>query len=194
MNNNNNKGGIKKNLVLRLQFDSFICLTWSTYRDLFSASRNRRSLRQENPISSLFVRGIRMISFFLMWNRTPTPSGDFAYARSPLLTVQRVRSCSSVCMSAGMPSIEWQRSEWIPLAELRASGCPHSGPERHGNGPALRGHSSCQPGQSLTLLGYHPGKVHWETTGPFWTVSNHLRTGAWWLSLGFFFLIQAKNI
>lgn len=41
------------------------------------------------------------------------------------------------------------------------SGCPHSGPECHGNSPALHGHSPCQPGQSLTLLGCHPGKVHW---------------------------------
>lgn len=60
------------------------------------------------------------------------------------------------------------------------SGCPHCRLKRHRNSPALHGHSTCQPGQSLTLLGYHPGKVHWEEKKklcghgnsihlPFWT-------------------------
>lgn len=75
------------------------------------------------------------------------------------------------------------------------SGCPHSGPECHGNSPALHGHSQCQPGQSLTLLGHHPGKVHWAKKNkklrgpgnsiqlPFWTViqcTDTVRTFTHW--------------
>ena len=32
----------------------------------------------------------------------------------------RIGICLSICISVGMPSIEWKWSEWIPLAELSA--------------------------------------------------------------------------
>lgn len=32
-------------------------------------------------------------------------------------TVYRIGICLAICISVGMPSIEWKWSEWIPLAE-----------------------------------------------------------------------------
>lgn len=58
-----------------------------------------------------------------------------------------------------MPSIQWKWSEWIPLAGLLQSGCHTADRTATEIAPTRHGSSACQPGQSLTLLGNHPGKV-----------------------------------
>lgn len=63
---------------------------------------------------------------------------------------------------------------------------PHGGPGCHRNRPTSHDSSACQPGQSLTLLGNHPGKVdrkrkklcgHGNSIHrPVWHASNALNT------------------